>query len=343
MQPEQLEQNLKQGILNSLYLLYGEEEFLLNTCVKRIKKLFGEKIIGINYIQIDEQNIESLIQELQTPAFGYPKKLIVIKNSGLFKKAKAGTKKKESNKDLNLETNIANYIEQNLKTINESAILVFIENEVDKNNLVKTIEQYGITCNFQKLNPSQIASRLKAICNAYRVNIDNNTMQLFIETCGLNMQVLINEIRKLIEYSGENGTITKEAINLLSTKEIEAVIFDLTDNLGKKNIKKALEILHQLLYNKEPIQKILVTLYNHFKKLYITSLAIENNNNISESLCLKPNQVFLVNKYKIQVKYFSINSLKKIIEELINLDYNNKIGNIDLKLGLEAIICTYCD
>ena len=251
MQPEQLEQNLKQGELNSLYLLYGEEEFVLATCVKKIKKLFGEKILGINYIQIDEQNIESLIPELQTPAFGFHKKLIIVKNSGLFKKTKAGIKKKSTRIDSTLETKIADYIENNIKIINDSVILVFIESEINNNSLTKTLEKNGVVCNFEKLKPSQIAIRLKAICNAYKVNIDNNTLQVFIETCGLNMQVLINEIRKLIEYAGENGTITKESINLLATKEIEAVIFDLTDNLGKKNIKNALEILHQLLYNKE--------------------------------------------------------------------------------------------
>lgn len=48
------------------------------------------------------------------------------------------------------------------------------------------------------------------------------------------MQELINEIRKLIEYAGENGTITSREINLLSTKQIQAIIFDLTDSLGKR-------------------------------------------------------------------------------------------------------------
>ena len=59
----------------------------------------------------------------------------------------------------------------------------------------------------------------------------------------------------------------------LTIKKIEAVIFDLTDNLGNKDIGKAMEVLKNLLYNKEPIQKILITLYNHFKKLYIVKLA----------------------------------------------------------------------
>lgn len=339
MTSENLEKELKQGKLNSLYLLYGEEEFLLDTCLKKIKKLFGEILLGINYIIIDETNIGTLISEIQTPAFGYPKKLIIVKKSQCFKKTKKTTKK--DNKEIK-DNSISKYIVDNIEIIKDSIVLVFIEDEVEKNDLYNVIEKYGIVCNFTKLKPQEISARLKAICNAYKVNIENKTMQYFIETCGLNMQVLINEIRKLIEYAGENGEITKEAIDLLSIKEIEAVIFDLTDSLGKKDIKKALDTLNDLLYNKEPIQKILITLYNHFRKLYITSLAMEYNKNLTECLNLKPNQLFLVNKYKMQVRYFNKKVLRKILQELIDLDYNYKQGNIDINIGLEAILCAYC-
>lgn len=336
MTPEQLEQELKQEKLRSIYLLYGKEEYLLETCVKKIKKLFGELILGINYIQIDDTNIDTLISEIQTPSFGYEKKLIIIKNSMLFKKTKGKTNKNT------VTDKITNYIEENIDIINDSTVLVFIEQEIETNNLAKAIEKYGLVCNFEKLKPIQLVKRLKGICNVYKVNVDDKTLQILIETCGTSMQVLINEIRKLIEYVGENGTITKEAVELLSIKELDSVIFDLTDNLGKKNISKALEILHELIYNKEPIQKILVTLYGHFKKLYITKLSLEYNRNIIQSLNLKPNQTFLANKYKMQESYFDKKVLRKILQELIDLDYNYKQGNIDINVGLEAILCTYC-
>ena len=91
---EELEKNLKTGKLKSLYLLYGEEQYLLEQSIKKIKKNFGELVNGINYIQIDEKNVNNLISDIETPAFGYSKKLIIVKNSGLFKK-ETRTKKKE--------------------------------------------------------------------------------------------------------------------------------------------------------------------------------------------------------------------------------------------------------
>ena len=156
------------------------------------------------------------------------------------------------------------------------------------------------------------------------------------------MQDLINEIRKLIEYSGEGGTITNKDIDLLCNKQIDSVIFDLTDNLGKKDIKKAIEVLNNLIYEKEPIQKILITLYNHFKKLYIVKVAEEYRKDLAQSMNLKPNQLFLTSKYKNQAKYFSKEEIEQIMKELTNLDANYKIGLIDIDVGLESILCRYC-
>lgn len=335
---EELEKELKNKKLNSIYLLYGEEQFLLESVVKKIKNRFGELLSGINYIQIDETNLEGLISDIETPAFGYEKKLIIVKNSGLLKKEG----KKKNQKLAELKAKVNEYILENIEQIKETTVLVFIEEDVEKQSLYKTVDKIGIVCNFEPLKPVQAMKRIKGICTAYKVNIDDSTLRYFIEECGTNMQDLINEVRKLIEYTGENGNITKESVDLLCIKQINSIIFDLTDNLGKKNVKEAIRVLHNLIYTKEPIQKILITLYNHFKKLYIVKLSIKYNKNLAESLNLKPNQMFLTNKYKTQANYFKEEELKKIIEELADLDYNYKNGKIDLNIGLEAILCRYC-
>ena len=336
---EELEKMISQGSCQGIFLLYGEETFLLEQQLKKIKKNFGEIVKGINYILIDENNIQELISDIETPAFGYERKLIIAKNTGIFKrevKGRSGGASKE------LKDKINDYLKENVEMINEAVTLVFVEDEVEKNSIYNTIEKIGNICNFEEQKPFQIIKRLKSICNSYKVNVDESTLQYLIESCGTNMQDLINEIRKLIEYAGENGTIQKQDIDSLCIKKLESVIFDLTDSLGKKETGKALQVLQNLLYAKEPIQKILITLYNHFKKLYFTKLAMKYNKDIITSLNLKPNQTFLVNKYKMQSKYFEEKDLKAILQNLRDLDYHYKIGLIDLQVGLESILCRYC-
>ena len=229
MTSENLERELNEEKLGSLYLLYGEERYLLECVLKKIKKLFGAFQVGINYIELDDENvISSLMQEIQTPPFGYDKKMIVVKNSGLFKKE---TKKKVSGLK-ELRDNLEEYLKDNIEEIREHLILVFIEDSVDKLKITKLVEENkGIICEFEFQKPLQLEKRLIAIAKAYKVNVDSSTIRLLIEVSGTSMQELINEIRKQIEYVGEGGTITKENIALLATKTLDSNIFDLTDNL----------------------------------------------------------------------------------------------------------------
>ena len=331
-----IENNQKKE-LKSLYLLYGEERYLLENSVKKIKKDFGELVLGINYIQLNEISLANLIENIEMPAFGFDKKLIIIQDSGLFKKSKTGKKLNDY-----LTNNVASYIEENIKMIKQNCVIVFIEENIEKNKLVDIINKDGLVYEFKSLKLPDIIKKLKDICNSYEVKVDEQTLKYFVEICGTDMQVLINEIRKLIEYAGKNGTITKVAIDKLAIKQLEIVIFDLTDSLGNKKVDESIQILKQLIYQKEPIQKILITLYNHFKKLYIVKLSEKYNSNVAENLKLKPNQTFLISKYSKQAKYFKENELKKILEELIELDNKSKSGLLDINIGLEAILCVYC-
>ena len=308
-----------------IYLLYGKDSFLKDQFFKKLKKQFGECENGINYIMIDENSIDNIISDIETPALGYSSKMIVAKYT------KAFTRKNPT------ADRISDYLKNNEL---QDVELVFIENEVEKNSLFNTVNKIGTVKEFNELKMPELIKQVISIAKAYKVNIDQSTAQYFIECVGTNMQEIINELRKLIEYSAEGGTIKKEDIDALSIKKTESIIFELTDNLGKKNIKEAMNVLNNLIYSKEPLQVILIMLYRHFKKLYIVQQC--KGNDVAKHLNLKPNQTFLVRKYVSQANYFKNDELENILYELIYLDEGSKNGNIDLNVGLETVLCNYC-
>ena len=198
---EILEKDLKTNDLQSIYFLYGEELFLIENLVKKIKNKFGEAVKGINFISIDDTNVQELISDIETPAFGYEKKLIIARNTNILKKEG----KRKNTEIVKIREKLEEYIKENIDIIKESVVLVFIEEDVDTRfGLYKTFDKYGITCKVDFQKPIQLEKRIIAICNGYKVKIDNVTTKYFIETFGTNMKELINEIRKLIEYAGEN-------------------------------------------------------------------------------------------------------------------------------------------
>lgn len=311
-----------------VYLLYGEDNYLKNEFVKKAKKSFGELQLGINYIQIDESNVNNVISDIETPAFGYERKMIIVKNANLMQKKNA------------ISDKLSEYLNDADKQILDSIELIIVENSVEKNALFNTISKIGMIKEFNEQKISQLITKVKSISAAYGVQIQENVAQYFIECTGTNMEDIINEIRKLIEYAGKGGTIKKEDIDSLTIKKSESVIFDLTDNLGKKNIHEAINVLHDLIYAKEPVQKILVMLYNHFKKLYIVQLS--NGQNVAQNLKLKPNQTFLVSKYQNQAKFFTQDEIRNLLNEFIYIDEASKSGNLDINVGLESVLCRYC-
>ena len=336
---EELEKRVKDQKLDEIYVLYGQENYLLEMIIKKIQKLFGDRVSGINFVEIDEATLQNLVYEMQTPAFGYEKKLILVKNTGIFKREI----KKKGVKFVQLRDQLLEYLEENIEEVKRQNVLVFLEESVDKGKLVSLLEQKGaIVCESGFLKPQQIIGRLKTICQAYQVKVTDSTLAYLVEMVGVNMQDLINELRKQIEYVGKEGTITNETIEQLAIKQMDSVIFDLTDQLGKRQIRQAMQVLQNLLYAKEPLQKILIMLYHHFRKIYFVKLAQKQQRSLTEVLKLKPNQMFLTTKYKMQSEYFSEIELKQILQEFIELDTKSKMGEIDLQIGLETILCHYC-
>lgn len=356
-----LEQELNLKMLRLIYVLYGEEKYLIESVVNKIKKNFGHLQEGINYCYLDETNIENIISEIETPSFGSDKKLIIVKKAGLLNKEtktkkttdsnkeKASKSEKDNKKPSTISTKLAQYIEENLNVIKQSVVIVIIEEKAEKcilYDFLKRLEDDTINennvaiCEFQKLKLNELIDWLKKICGLYKVQVESNVLAYLIEVSGTSMQNLMNEIRKLIEYVGEGGKVTKEDVQLLAVQEVDNIIFNLTDNLGVRDTKKALETLNDLIYLKEPLQSIMVNLYRHFKKLYFVKLSESDsdNTNIAEALDLKPNQMFLVTKYKKQAAYFKEEELRRLLRDMLDLDENYKSGNIDALIGLETLI-----
>ena len=127
-------------------------------------------LYGINYIELDTDSIDNLMQELQMLCFGYSKKMVIVKNSGLFKK---DTKKKTSGIK-EIRDNLEKYLKENAEYVKERLVIIFIEDSIEKLNITKLIENLGgIICEFTEQSPILLEKRLTAICSAYKVNAEN--------------------------------------------------------------------------------------------------------------------------------------------------------------------------
>ena len=108
--------DIKSQSFRPVYLLYGEEAFLRRSYKNRLKEaIVGDDTMNFNYYEGKDLSVNELISVAETMPFFAPRRLILVENSGLFKKE---------------AEQLASYLAE----MPDTTHIVFVEEEIDKRN-----------------------------------------------------------------------------------------------------------------------------------------------------------------------------------------------------------------
>ncbi len=202
----------------------------------------------------------------------------------------------------------------------QNCLLVII-NTKECEQIKKFSEVTVIDC--KKEDRINVARWIKGYLKELEVEIELETALLFADFCLCEMTRIKKECDKLACYAGKGGRIEKSDLELMISAESEYKIYDLTDCIAKKQFDKAIKIIKEMLDKGEPHQKILVGIYNYFRRLLHVSLSDKSALETGNLLKIKE---YAVKKTIQQAKMFSPKSLKSAVDMLSNADYYIKSG-----------------
>ena len=130
----------------------------------------------------------------------------------------------------------------------------------------------GIVCELEKPTRNEICRMVSTLAVKLGARMDTEAAVLLAEYCGYETLRAVNETRKLANYTTE---IKVEDVKLLVEPIIEAKIFDLAQSLVDKKLQKALEIVDDLVFQRESPVTILVVLSMSFTDIYRAKTAIK--------------------------------------------------------------------
>lgn len=84
---EKIFSNLKKGAVAPCYLLYGEEEYLMKEALNKILDMIipeGDRDFGLFYLEGENTDMDSLIDNVLTPSLLGNRKVIVIRDTNIF-------------------------------------------------------------------------------------------------------------------------------------------------------------------------------------------------------------------------------------------------------------------
>jgi len=115
-------------------------------------------------------------------------------------------------------------------------------------------------------------------------------------------------------------------------------IFNLVDYLSQKNIKRALDILNELIYKGEKIPLILFMIGRQFNLLFNLKLGIEGGRSkeaLANELRLHP---YICEKMISQSMKFNLKALKRNIELCVDTEKILKSTSSDDKINIEVFM-----
>lgn len=319
-----IKEHIKTNQYKPVYLLYGTEDYLKKLYQGKLKEaiLSGSDEMNYSYFEGKGIEIEKVVDTAQTLPFFADYRLIVIKNSGLFKS----------------QNNLADYV----KTFPDTTIVVFVEQEVDKRNrLFKAVKEIGVISEMTEMDEKNLKLWVASKLQKSGKKITEQTVSFLLNHSGTNMNILTNEVEKLICFAMDREVITIEDIEEVCTVQITGKIFQMIDAIGNGNQNQALDLYYDLLALREKPLSILFLITRHFNILLQVKDLVKasfNNSSIAQKVSIPP---FTVNKYIAQSKNFSNDRLKEALETCATIEEQIKTGRLNETMGVELLIVTY--
>ena len=322
---EQLLQDLKQQTYKNVYLLCGEEAYLRNQYKKRLRDalVMDGDTMNYSYYEGKDINPRAVIDMAETLPFFADLRVLMLENSGFFK---------------NKCDELADY----MSTIPESTCFIFVETEIDKRSrLYKEVKKYGRVVEFGTQKEDTLIKWILGMLKKEGKNVTKETLQAFLTKTGSDMQLIKNELDKLVAYTADRNVIATEDVEHVCITQTTNKIFDMVNAIADGQQKKALELYEDLLSLKEPPMRILFLIARQFHQLYQLKQLSKEGMPGSEIAKLAGIMPFAMKKYQAQAKNFTEEELRAAVEECVASEESVKTGLMNDRLSVELLIMKY--
>lgn len=308
-----LKRKLKEDGISGAYLFYGDEIYIRDLYIDKIRAVVPQDgFEEFNLINIDgkETSLDEIAEAIESYPMVSEKKLVIIRDSGIFKKPKEDA---------------ARFWNEELKNLPDYCVLLFIEDDVDKRSSVyKTMSKYATTVEFAYLKPYELTAWVQSEVLKAKKKMSKNVIEYFVSVCQDGLINLKNELDKLIISSEEE--ITETDVKKTVSRSVNVQVFDLTDCIMQKKKDKALEILSDLKTAKESAFTILYLMNSAFDKMLLSKLMFADGATSAEVEKRLGLPSFIAKKYYEGAKKFSEDFLAERVSRVSELDLQIKQG-----------------
>ena len=323
---DELRRALKEGRVELLYLLFGEETYLRDLAARAITEAvlrdaplreFNESTFSLG--SMDAQ--QAIATACQLPMMSSRRVVRVTEFSRLREADEAA---------------LMRYISRP----SESSVVIFIADEFDKRRkLSKTLLDACAAVEFAPLRDADLVKWAKDHLKTWKVEVDDRSLHQIVALVGSDVRTLSNELDKLATAALSSGRITMEMIDSLTGRSRELSNFELTDHLISRNRKQALRILRRLLDDgAEPVM-LIGLIASNYHRLALAKDLMSRQASKEEVFRLVAMPYSKREEFLTTARRTDAASLARSIERIAAADLAIKTSQATPRLQLEMLVC----
>ena len=331
-------QQLHKGEVHEIYFFYGEEQLLQQRAMKAMEQqLLPEGLEDFNKDVLSGADLtpKQIAEMAMNLPFMAERRLLVIQPPLPF----LSIPKSDKNGQASLQY-LIDYLEQP----NPQCCLIFCGDGAlaKTGTLNKKLQENAVQVEFAPLKGKVLEKWIAEYVAAAGRKIDRQALEYLSSINSFDLQIMEQELQKLLLYREEEPVITLQHVQEIVTRTVEASIFALSDSIGNKNGREALRILKDMFYLGESPFKLIGFLVRHFRNLLLVKDYRSqgyDENQIKEKTKLHP---FVIKKNVRQAERFSIQQLTAAMERLLLIEVELKSTTSSGEELLEQFVIELC-
>lgn len=315
------------GDLKPVYLIFGEEELLLERAVRRLRERLSEVAdLDFNFDVFDGENadVDDVLAAANTLPFMSDKRLVVVRAADKLSSAALAA----------LSDYAANPSDQ--------TVLVLVARKIAKNTkLYKNIEKNGQAFEWVKPKRSEYPREVVRMFADRGRQVTVDAAEVLVRAVGRDLRRLESEVGKVIAYAGDKPSLTRDDMEMVVAFVAPLSVFDLTDAIGGRDCRGALRLLALLIGQGESVHGLLAMTTRHVRSLLAARALLDRGQRgaLGRELGMPDWQA---KKVAQQAQRFTTAELVDALRGLADAEYQMKTSRADARLVLERWMVSLC-
>lgn len=328
----ELKQQIKTGDLAGVYFIYGEETYLKEFYVKKMKsKIVDSAFEDFNFHQYEgrDTSLSDIFQAADMLPVMSDRSFVLVHDYPF-----------DSQKDVD---DMLAY----LTDVSDTCVLVFWYDSITVDtikqkkwaSLTKAFAAAGCSVNLEKRTESELARTIISAAKKRDCSMDGSTARYLISVVGDDIKTVFNELEKICAFT-KDGVITTKDIDSVAVKSLRARVYDLSKCIMKGDSNNAYSVLNTLFALREEPIMILSVISSCYVDMYRAKCA--NSANV-DPMRLKEyfnyrGRDFVISNAVRDSRSMSVDNLRRAIDVLADTDEKMKSTAIDHRLLLEETV-----